>query len=320
MSLTGRILRIEKISPNDGQGLRTVVFLKGCPLRCGWCSTPESQKKAFELYYRPAKCAFCGKCVEACPQKALKKGSDRIILDGCKEDCSDCLLCARVCPTGALGVYGMEMTVEQVMKQILKDEVFYFHSGGGVTLSGGDVLLQAEFAAALLKECRDNGIHTMAELDMYGDFSKVEMLLPYLNGLYIDIKHMDPLEHQRWTGVDNKTILENINKTAAYFKARHLKKAVHFRIPLIWDVNDSEENIIRTAQFCAETGVCEELEFLPYHRLGESTYEYLGRAYAFAGKPKMTFEDACEKARVLRGRKLPFPVKISGKEMIKACV
>lgn len=315
MSLTARILRIEKISPNDGYGLRTVVFFKGCPLRCGWCSTPESQKKEQELYYRQVKCALCGKCVEVCPQKILKKGADRILADHRNENCAGCFRCAEVCPAGALGVYGAEMTVAQVMKQILKDEVFYFHSGGGVTLSGGDVLLQAEFAAALLKECRENGIHTMAELDMYGDFSKVKLLLPHLNALYIDVKHMDSRQHKRWTGADNTMILENIKKTAAYYNARDKKQAIHFRIPLIWDMNDSAENILETARFCQGTGVCAELEFLPYHRLGESTYGYLDRDYAFAGRPKMSFEEAYQRVKVLEEEKLDFPVKISGKRI-----
>lgn len=313
MSLTARILRIEKISPNDGYGLRTVVFFKGCPLRCKWCSTPESQKKAMELYYRPVKCVFCGRCVEACPQKVLKKGKDRILIDFRKETCADCLQCSQVCPTGALSVYGREMTVDQVMKEILKDEVFYFHSGGGVTLSGGDVLQQAEFAAELLKECRDNGIHTMAELDMYGDFSRVELLLPHLNALYIDIKHMNPQQHKYWTGADNAIILKNIKKTAAYFAARNRKNVIHFRIPLIWGVNDSAENILETARFCEETGACTELEFLPYHRLGESTYGYLGQNYELAGKPKMSFEDAYKRVKILKAETLSFPVKISGK-------
>lgn len=315
MSRTARILRIEKISPNDGRGLRTVVFFKGCPLRCRWCSTPESQKRTFELYYRQVKCLHCGTCVKTCPRGLLEMGEKGILTGYRNETCADCFLCAQACPAGALGVYGAEMTVAQVMKQILKDEVFYFHSGGGVTLSGGDVLLQAEFAADLLQECRDNGIHTMAELDMYGDFSNIRRLLPCLNGLYVDIKHMDPEQHKYWTGVDNREILENIRKTADYFRAHNRKTEIHFRIPLIWGVNDSEENILATAEFCRETGACEELEFLPYHRLGESTYEYLGRTYEFAGKPKMTFEDAFQRVKVLQGKELPFPVKISGKEV-----
>lgn len=312
MGLTAQILRIEKISPNDGYGLRTVVFFKGCPLRCRWCSTPESQKKASELYYRYVKCAFCGKCMEACPQKLLKKGENRILVDYQNEKCAGCFLCAKVCPAGALSVFGAEMTVGQVMKQILKDEVFYYHSGGGVTLSGGDVLLQAEFAAALLEECRDNGIHTMAELDMYGDFSKVELLLPHLNALYIDIKHMDAQQHKYWTGIDNTIILDNIKRTAMYFAARNKRDAIHIRIPLIWGVNDSAENILTTAKFCEEIGACAELEFLPYHRLGESTYEYLGRDYEFVKTPKMSFEDAYLRVKVLEGESLSFPVKISG--------
>ncbi|BFL47744.1 glycyl-radical enzyme activating protein [Lactonifactor longoviformis] len=309
MSREAQILRIEKLSPNDGKGLRTVVFFKGCPLRCRWCSTPESQKMEQELYYRQAKCRGCGKCVSSCPQKALSldESANRIKRDDNK--CTKCLICAKVCPSNAAGVYGQVMTVEQVMKIILRDEVYYYHSGGGVTLSGGDVLCQAEFARDLLSLCKDAGIHTMAELDMYGDYSRIAMLLPYLDEFYADIKIMDGKIHKQYTGVDNHLILENIKKASKFSRPG----ALHIRVPLIWNINDNPENISETAEYCKALASCEELEFLPYHRLGESTYEYLGRGYTMSDLKPMTFEEAYEKVAFLKNFNIPFPVKVSGR-------
>lgn len=310
MKTKGRILRIERLSPNDGKGLRTVVFLKGCPLHCQWCSTPESQCGQRELFYKAEKCVACGRCVEVCPNGAIEIDQNTKKLKIHKDQCKKCFSCTRVCLKNALGVFGETMTVDQVMKKILKDEIFYFHSGGGVTLSGGDVLGQAEFAKEILKECKNSGIHTMAEFDMYGDYKNIEMLLPYLDAFYIDIKLMDTNQHKKWTGVGNETILENIKRAA-----KEKPEAVHIRIPLIWNVNDSRENIEQTAKFCQQLEGCQELEFLPYHRLGTATYEYIGRDYPMNDLAPMTYDDAYEKVSFLKEMKLPFPVKISGKEI-----
>lgn len=188
MSETAQILRIEKISPNDGTGLRTVVFFKGCPMRCQWCSSPESQKKALELCCNTARCTLCGTCIPSCPQNALSMGKTvkRILVD--KDRCDSCFKCVSACPSRGLGVYGREMTVSEVMKHIARDEIFYHHSGGGVTLSGGDVLCQPQFAHDLLYACKASGLHTMAELNMFGDFQNIALILPYLDALYVDIK------------------------------------------------------------------------------------------------------------------------------------
>ncbi|MDO5408827.1 MAG: glycyl-radical enzyme activating protein [Lachnospiraceae bacterium] len=314
MNKKARILRIEKISPNDGHGLRTVVFFKGCPMRCKWCSTPESQLNRFELYYRQSKCLQCGKCVDACPEKALKMGSDGVIVDYQMKHCVNCHKCAQVCPVSALSVYGKNMSVAEVMKQIRQDEIFYYHSGGGVTLSGGDVLQQADFAAEVLKECKSDGLHTMAEMNMFGSYDAVEKLLSYLNEVYIDLKHMDPMKHKEWTGVDNTKILDNIKKLCAYYKEKGRTNAVHFRTPLIAGINDSKENIRQTALFCERNG-CADLEFLPYHRLGETTYAYLGRTYAFEGMKQMKPEEVLEKVRFLKELCPNLTIRISGKRI-----
>lgn len=309
--MKGTILRIEKISPNDGRGLRTVVFFKGCPLRCRWCSTPESQKKEQELFYKSQKCTLCGRCVKVCPKKALSKDEKNGKIRINEEKCDHCLLCVKACPSKARGYYGDVMTVEQVMKTILKDEIFYFHSGGGVTLSGGDVLCQAEFAEELLKACKEAEIHTMAELDMFGDYGRISRLLPYLDELFADIKLMDGSLHKKWTGADNRTILQNIKKAAENCGPG----TIHIRVPLVWGINDTKKNIEKTAEYCSELKSCRELEFLPYHRLGQAVYGCLQREYLLENLPPMSFEDAYEKVAFLKERKLPFPVKISGKHI-----
>lgn len=310
MDLRATILRIERISMNDGAGLRTVVFFKGCPLRCAWCAAPESQHPDPELYYKKEACTGCGRCTAVCPEGALFMRNGALCRD--KELCSKCFRCVLACPSRALGVYGREMTVNQVFKEILKDEIFFFHSGGGVTLSGGDVLCYPEFAEKLLMECKDAAINTAAEMDLYGPFDRVERLLPWLDSFYADIKLMDPERHKTWTGVTNETILKNLRDADAQCR----RNAIHARVPLIAGINDDEENLLATAEFCQGLHNCAELEFLPYHRLGLHGYEYLGREYPLGGLPAMPFEEAETRVRVLtKGRTWKFPVKISGREI-----
>lgn len=200
------------------------------------------------------------------------------------------------------------MTVDEVMKQIQKDEIFFFHSCGGVTLSGGDVLCQAEFASDLLSACKDSVINTSAELDMYGEYNKIKMLLPYLDSFYVDIKMIDPDMHKKWTGVDNRTILENIKRASADCK----QNALHVRVPLIWDINDSRKNVFETAEFCRELTHCAELEFLPYHRLGQNSYKLLNRKYTLQTLSAMDFDDAWQRVSFLCQYDWPFSIKISG--------
>ncbi len=307
----GLVLRIEKISPNDGFGLRSVVFLKGCPLRCAWCSTPESQSPKPEWYYKQAKCLHCGRCIRACPAGALSVSADRTALVHDKAKCKECFRCAQVCPTHACGTYGKTMTVEDVMRDIRKDTLFYFNSGGGVTLSGGDVLLQADFAAAILRACKAECLHTMAELDLYGPYDRVQKLAPYLDACFVDVKHMDDTAHRRWTGVSNQTILDNILRLSAEFPALPL----HLRVPLIPGANDTEENLQATAAFCAKVQTCKTLEFLPYHRLGTATYGYTQREYPLGDLAALPADDAARRVSCLTHQSWPFAIEVAGKPL-----
>lgn len=208
-----------------------------------------------------------------------------------------------------MGVYGKTMTVEQVMREIRKDSLFYFYSGGGVTLSGGDILLQAGFAGGILRECRDDCIHTTAELDMFGGYENVRAVMEFLGACFVDVKLMDPTEHRRWTGVDNASILANTLRASGDFP----RTPMTVRVPLVPGVNDSRANIEATADFCAKLKSCVTLEFLPYHRLGDSAYRYLARDYECAHLPPMTHEQARQRVDFLTERNSSFAIMISGK-------
>jgi pyruvate formate lyase activating enzyme len=225
--------------------------------------------------------------------------------------CTGCFACASACPARAIGIYGKIMSLEDVMRRIRRDEIFYHYSGGGVTLSGGDVLCQADFARNILKSCKEESIGTTAELDMYGSYDKVSMLMAYLDSYYVDIKWLYDNRHREWTGVSGAGILDNIRRSSNDYP----HKPLYARMPLIPGVNDSMENIRATVRFCASLKNCRGLEFLPYHRLGVSTYAYIGRPYRFPELPSMTLEEACSKIEFLPISALPFEITISGKRI-----
>lgn len=224
----GMALRIERSSIHDGSGFRTVVFLKGCPLCCQWCSTPESQSFAVE------------------------EGKDYS--------------------------YGKEMTVEEVMKEVRKDSAFYFHSGGGMTLSGGEPLSQPEFAIELLRQARGECVNTALETTFFAPPEVVEASLPHLNTLFVDLKFFDDDKHKRYTGVSNDRILSNLLRSNQWEKPLNLV----IRIPVIPGVNDDAEELERMGAFCAGLRHLRYVQLLPYHRLGMDTYRKLGRQYPLA--------------------------------------
>lgn len=269
----GTVLRIERSSIHDGQGLRTVLFLKGCSLNCSWCSTPESKNAEPEKGYAAENCTNCGKCVDACPEGALHsaESNSQVITDPLK--CKLCFLCAEICPGKAVKKYGFAISVKEVMREIAKDEIFYFHSGGGITLSGGEPLNQAVFASEIMRESKKLGIHTAVESSLFGSYERLEMLLPWLDVLYADLKHMDSQTHRDWIGEDNYLILDNLLKA----DQSHYPFSIIIRVPLIPGFNDSDQNLQDTMEFCAGLKKIKAIELLPYHRLGSDTYRHLGR-------------------------------------------
>jgi pyruvate formate lyase activating enzyme len=277
--IKGVVLRFERTSMHDGPGLRTVLFLKGCPLACRWCSTPESQKKGLEKGFLASSCTACGTCVEVCPTGALWLEGGALKFD--RTRCTACFACVDACPQEAHKGYGRIMTVEQAVEEICKDEIFYFHSGGGVTVSGGECLLQPDFVEGVLTECRLRGIDTAVETSLHAPWRNVERILPGVNTFYFDIKHPDPNEHRRLVGVDNTIILDNLYRLDGGDHAVEL----YMRIPLVPGVNDSEQALFGFSSIAARLRKIKGIEILPYHRLGSGTYRTLGREYLLDGLP-----------------------------------
>jgi pyruvate formate lyase activating enzyme len=269
----GFVLRIERSSIHDGAGLRTVVFLKGCPLSCRWCSTPESQRSRPERGYVAERCTGCGACIDTCPAGALTFGANGIVCDAGL--CRGCLLCAANCPQEAVKSYGRVMTVSQVVADICKDEVFFFHSGGGVTISGGECLQQPDFVAAILCQCRLRGIDTAIETSLFAPWKSIAELLPLLNTIFVDLKHADAALHKEYVGVDTNLILSNLRR----LDEEELPFNLHLRIPLIPGVNDSDQSLQAILTLATTLKKVREIEILPYHRLGVGAYRQLHREY-----------------------------------------
>ncbi|MDO5115573.1 MAG: glycyl-radical enzyme activating protein [Synergistaceae bacterium] len=308
-TIRGVVLRIERSSIYDGDGLRTVLFLKGCPLRCLWCSTPESQRGEPERGISREKCAACGKCVGICPGGALSLSGGRISFD--RSRCTGCFECARICPAGAVEVYGREMSAEEVVREISKDELFFFHSGGGITISGGEPFAQPRFVRAVLEGCSRRGIDCAVESSFLAGWEDIEMILPFVSLVHTDIKHPNPAKHKALTGVENGIILENILRAD---RSPH-KFGFVIRTPLIPDVNDSDGDIAALAEFVRKLKKLRFMEFLAYHRLGTETYKRLDMSYALREIETPKSEYMERKARLFK-ELTGLPVKVNGRDIL----
>lgn len=305
-NIEGMVLRIERSSIHDGHGLRTVVFLKGCPLQCLWCSTPESQQAFPERGHIRERCSGCGTCVDNCPAEAisLQDGTAEVDLGLCRR----CFACVAVCPNEAIKMYGRKMTAGEVAAEINKDEIFFFHSGGGVTISGGECLQQPGFVKAVLRNCRSHGIDTAIETSLFVPWGNIVQILPYLNSIYVDLKHPDSKSHREIVGVDNSLILANLKE----LNASSFSGVLHLRVPLIPGVNDSDDALLKVLDVAATLEKLYDIEILPYHRLGAGTYAGLGRAYAFPEMAAPSKEYILERVDFLRRQRPAVPVKVGG--------
>ena len=278
--LTGKLYDIQGFSVQDGPGVRTTAFLKGCPLRCPWCHSPESQAFYPQLSWISMRCQgteLCkSRCLDACTKGALELGDTRedavsgaeIQMVHVKRDiCDNCGDCAEVCYPGALFICGKDYTVDELVKRLLQDRRFYERSGGGVTISGGEALCQPEFVLAVLKRLKEEGIHTALDTTGFASWETVEKVLPYVDLFLYDLKHMDSAKHKAVTAVPNEPILDNARKIAA------AGGKMQVRIPVIPMFNNDEANIRKTAEFCKELGdAVEVIQLLPYHNMGVTKY------------------------------------------------
>lgn len=263
----GLVFLIQRYSIQDGPGLRTTIFMKGCPLRCQWCQNPESLKPHPELMIRDTKCMLLGKCVEVCPVGAItldRQQSRKID----RSKCDLCFQCVDACPTKALSKVGEYLTVKEVVAEIERDELFYHRSGGGVTISGGEPLLQWQFVHRLLEACKQRHLHTALDTCGYVHWPILKKVIEHVDLVLYDIKHMDPELHKKATGKSNRLILRNVRMIPPQTK-------VWLRLPLIPGFNDSTENLTELSRLGREIGV-EKVSILPYHRLAEEKYRQLG--------------------------------------------
>lgn len=287
---TGVIFNIQKFSVNDGPGIRTVVFLKGCPLHCAWCANPESQSTKVQILWDYKKCIGCHHCLDVCPNKAIQmEGSDIRI---CHPICDGCKKCVEECPGHALTYEGETKTVQEVLDVVKQDVVFYEESGGGITLSGGEMLAQPIFAKELLLAAKEDGLHTACETTGFAKKETFANVIENIDYILMDMKHWNKDKHKQYTGVDNDIILENMKYAIS------IGKEVMPRTPVIPNFNDSLEDAKGLADALNEVGA-KKVQLLPFHQFGENKYELLNKDYIFKDTPALHKEDLKEYQDVL---------------------
>ncbi len=276
------ILDVQKMSTEDGPGIRTTVFFKGCNLNCKWCHNPESISSSQHIFWLEDRCMGCNTCIEVCPNGAVSLQSDGIKTDN--KLCDFCNKCIEECPMNALEIKGEVITVEALVNELIKDKAYYDTSHGGVTLSGGEVVLNWQYALELLKELKTRGVHTAIDTAGCYSYSVLENLLPYVDLILYDIKHIDNDKHKQLTGVENTLILENAKKLGSLEKPK-----IWIRTPIIPDATDSEENIIGIANFIKDNMPnIEKWELVSFNNLGKQKYKLLGRDWVYKDSPLIT--------------------------------
>ena len=304
MERRAMIFNIQKYSLYDGPGVRTIVFFKGCPLRCKWCSNPEGLDRKFQVMFKQSACENCGACVDVCPVNihSLIDGQHKVSRE---KDCIGCRKCVEACPKLALEISGQYRTISELLEAVKEDESFYDMSGGGVTLSGGECTSQPEAAKSLLMACKDYGINTAIETCGYSNTEKFLEIAEYVDTFLFDIKHMNSKKHNELTGCSNEIILHNLQEI---LKKRH---KVVIRMPLLKGINDSEEEINEIVEFLKpykDFPNFEGVNLLPYHKLGVNKYRQMDLEYQIEGDPSLTSEDLTRIEQYIS--KYDFPVKV----------
>ncbi|MGD2178267.1 MAG: glycyl-radical enzyme activating protein [Anaerolineae bacterium] len=290
--IAGVIFDIKKFSIHDGPGIRTTVFLKGCPLACWWCHNPEGQAEQPELILRSERCISCGACLDVCEREVIVVRGDVIVTE--RERCAVCGDCVEACYAEARELVGRRMTIDQVMAEIERDVAFYDQSGGGVTFSGGEPLAQPEFLHALLRACKARGLHTTLDTCGFAAWDVLDSVREEVDLFLYDLKLTDDARHRTFTGVSNEPILANLQGLSR--RGHHIV----LRIPIIPGINDDEENLRQIAMFAEALPSLERVDLLPYHRIGRDKYQRLGKVCRMAEVDAPIHERLAEVARTMR--------------------
>ena len=278
--LTGILFDIRKYSVHDGPGIRTAVFFKGCPLDCWWCHNPESQLTEPEPMLRPNLCIACGACIEACAQGAIARLDGHLTWDRAR--CTRCGACTLQCVAGAREMAGRPWSVAEVLAQVEQDRLFYEESGGGVTFTGGEPLMQAGFLAELLRACRRQELHTAVDTSGFAGWEVIEQILPMTDLFLYDLKHMDPDLHLKYTGAPLAPVLRNLERLA------ERGAVVWLRVPLVPGINDDETNLRQVGELAARLPAVRQVNLLAYHTTAVNKYERLGLPYRLPDTPAAT--------------------------------
>ncbi|MBR5796443.1 MAG: glycyl-radical enzyme activating protein [Erysipelotrichaceae bacterium] len=278
----GIVFDIKRYAIHDGDGIRTTIFLKGCPLRCKWCHNPEGLDASLQLGYISNTCMGCMRCINRCKKQCLSMENGTIHIS---EDCDACGECIDFCPTNSLKIIGQNMSLEQLRKEIEKDCIFYETTGGGVTFSGGEVFMQPEYLESALQMCKEMGVHTTIESSFMTSFSHIEKVIGLVDQFIVDIKLMDNELHKEFTGVNNTLILENISKLMKY------DVALLIRTPLIPNITATKDNLVRIGEFIRSLEHKVEIELLNYNPLAESKYPMIQQEYTLMGLKPFTDEE-----------------------------
>lgn len=297
----GIIFSIQRYSIHDGPGIRTTVFLKGCPLNCWWCQNPESQLSKQEMVFWEDRCIGCGACSLNCPSGAIQMENKKPVND--KNKCNLCGECSRICPAQAREIIGKKLTVEEIIKEAEKDLVFYEESGGGVTFSGGEPLGQPEFLESLLICCQKKKIHTAVDTSGYISWEILSKISSKVDLFLYDLKIMNSERHKKYTGVSNKVILENLKKLTS------VHNNIFVRFPVIPGINDDYQNIKEIGEFLSSLKIA-QVNLLPYHYIGVDKYGRLGRTYKLSTTQPPSEEKLSEISAILR--KFNLNVKLRG--------
>ncbi len=300
---SGFIFDIKRFATGDGPGIRTIVFLKGCPMKCIWCANPESQSANGEIIYYKNKCVGCLHCMQVCPNHAVRT-DERYGIVTDRELCSLCGNCIGVCYTNARELAGKCISAEEVMKEVMRDRQFYLNTGGGVTLSGGEPFIQSGFCLEILKRCKTEGIHTAIETCGQTKEENVKKILPYLDFIMYDYKHVDSNIHKEYTGCGNEQIIKNLLLLNKCIESQKLI----VRIPYIPGFNDSYHTIYRMLVFLSGLKKINWVELMPYHRLGKLKYDGLSIPYQMGNTGPVKKEDLSK--YIVLGDKLGLDIKI----------